>query len=145
MCVSRGEPSDAVRPVSGPHHLNNSRRLWASAKRWFKLSERLLIACACSSMRMRRLSREGKGGTPDQAAAGINEGDIEKSYMKLPKAHMGRPPVHDLLASLCEQHGAETSIGVIAAGMALEPSSVAGIPQRHAFCHQAFSFSIHPC
>ena len=67
-------------------------------------------------MRMRKLSREGKGGTPDQTAAGISEGDIERPYMKLPKAHLGRPAVHDLLASLCEQHSAEASIGIIAAG-----------------------------
>ncbi len=78
---------------------------------------------ACSSMRMRKLSREGKGGTPDQAAAGIGEGDVEKSYMKLPKAHTGRPPVHDLLASLCGQHAAEASITVIAAGTVLELSN----------------------
>ncbi len=89
---------------------------------------------ACSSMRMRKLSREGKGGTPDQVADGINEGDIEKSYMKLPKAHTGRPPVHDLLASLCKQHAAEASISVIAAGTLFQLSSVAVVvhgPARH--------------
>ena len=66
---------------------------------------------------MRKLSWEGKGGMPDQATAGISEGDVERPYMKLPKAHLGRPAVHDLLASLCEQHAAETSLGIIAAGM----------------------------
>ena len=59
----------------------------------------------------------GKSGTPDQDAEGIRDGDIEKSYMKLPKAHLGRPVVDDILASLCQQHAAEASIGVIAAGI----------------------------
>lgn len=66
---------------------------------------------------MRKLSKEGKSGTPDQVAAGIGEGDIERSYMKLPKANLCRPAVPDLLAALCEQHSAEQSITVIAAGL----------------------------
>lgn len=70
-------------------------------------------------MRMRKLSKEGKGGTPDQAAEGISEGDVERLYMKLPEPRLGRPAVHDLLGSLCEQHAAEASITVIAAGMDL--------------------------
>ena len=76
-------------------------------------------------MRMRKLSREGKGGTPDQAAAGISEGDIEQPFMQLPKAHLGRPAVHDLLSSLCEEHAAEASISVIAAGVYLALSCAA--------------------
>jgi len=74
------------------------------------------LQCANSSLRMRKLSHMGKGGTPDQDADGIKDGDIEKSYMKLPKAHLGRPVVDDIVASLCQQHAAEASIGVIAAG-----------------------------
>ena len=73
---------------------------------------------ARSSMQMRKLSRAGKGGTPDQAAAGVCEQDMESSYMKLPKPNVGRPAVDDLLASLCKQYAAEQSIGIIAAGMA---------------------------
>ena len=78
------------------------------------------LQCANSSLRMRKLPHMGKSGTPDQDAEGIRDSDIEESYMKLPKAHSGRPVVHDILASLCQQHAAEASIGVIAAGKKID-------------------------
>ena len=65
---------------------------------------------------MRQRAQQGKDGTPDQNADGIRDADIEHSYAKLPRPHMGRPVVADVLASLCKQHAAEASIGIIAAG-----------------------------
>ena len=65
---------------------------------------------------MRRRAQQGKDGRPDQNADGIGDADIEYSYAKLPRPHMGRPVVAEVLTSLCKQHVAETSIGVIAAG-----------------------------
>ena len=65
---------------------------------------------------MRKLAKQGKTGTPDQDADGIGDADVERTPMSLPKAHTGRPNVGDVLASLCEQHSDEGSIGVIAAG-----------------------------
>ena len=65
---------------------------------------------------MRKRAQQGKDGTPDQDADGIRDADIEHSYTKLPRPHMGRPVVAEVLASLCKQHAAEASIGIIAAG-----------------------------
>ena len=65
---------------------------------------------------MRKLAKQGKTGMSDQDADGIGDADVERTPMSLPKAHTGRPDVEDVLASLCEQHSDEGSIGVIAAG-----------------------------
>lgn len=67
-------------------------------------------------MRIRKLSQQGQSGTPDQDADGIGEADVEKIAMPLPKANAGRPMVADVLATLCQQHASEQSIGIIAAG-----------------------------
>ena len=76
----------------------------------------LSLRCICSSLRMRKLAKQGKTGTPDQDPDGIGNADVERTPMSLPKAHTGRPDVEAVLASLCEQHSDDSSIGVIAAG-----------------------------
>jgi hypothetical protein len=65
---------------------------------------------------MHKLAKQGRSGTPDLDAEGIRDADVEQTTMNLPKAHPGRPNVGAVLASLCEQHSNERSIGVIAAG-----------------------------
>ena len=78
----------------------------------------------CSSWQKRQRAQENMDGTPNQGADGIRAADIEHSHAKLPRPHMGRPVVAEVLASLCKQHAAEASIGVIAAGKqtsSLEP------------------------
>ena len=82
---------------------------------------------------MRKRTQQGEKGTPDQDADGIRDADIEHSYAKLPRPHMGRPVVAEVLASLCKQHSTEASIGVIAAGKSF--SSLESLCERVARRH----------
>ena len=62
------------------------------------------------------MAKQGKTVMPDQDPDGIGDADVERTPMSLPKAHTGRPDVEAVLASLCEEHPDDGSIGVIAAG-----------------------------